>query len=221
MKKQIIIVGTGAVAAEITSYIEDTTFGKIADIEIKGYLEYLQNIDIYYTKYSFTKPVIGDLDTYQPCENDYFVLGVANINFRRKIIEILEGRGAQFISLINHTAIVARTAKIGRGNVINPMCMIGPNVVLGDFNLLTSGSIISHDCKVGNNNAFSTALLCGHVTIGDDNNFGIRATVIPHISIGDRNLIQAGMIVDKDVVDDSTVFHRFKEKVIAIPKSEQ
>ncbi len=220
MKKQIVIVGTGAVAAEITSNIEDTPFGEIAGIEIKGYLEYSQNIDAYYKKYGFTKPVIGDLDTYQPAADDYFVLGVANIGFRRKVIATLESRHAQFITLINHTAMVARTAKIGRGNVINPMCMIGPNVELGDFNILTSGSILSHDCKVGDNNAFSTALLCGHVTVGNDNTFGIRGTVVPHVTIGNRNMIQAGMIVDKDVADDSTVFHRFKEKVIAIPKSE-
>lgn len=218
MKKQIIIVGTGAVAAEITSSIEDTPFGEIAGVEIKGYLEYSQNIDIYYKRYGFIKPVIGDLDTYQPTEGDYFVLGVANVDFRRRIIAMLESRNAQFITLINHTAMVARTAKIGRGNVINPMCMIGPNVELGDFNILTSGSIISHDSKVGDNNAFSTALLCGHVVVGNDNNFGIRGTVIPHVTIGSRNTIQAGMIVDKDVADDSTIFHRFKEKVIAIPK---
>lgn len=218
MIKKIVIIGTGAVAAEITSNIEDTQFGEIAQIEIKGYLEYQQNVEGYYKKYDLQKPIIGDVDTYIPEEEDWFVIGAANIEFRKKLISTLKARSAKFATLIHHTAMVARTAKIGEGNVINPMCMIGPNANIGDFNILTSGTLISHDCVVGSNNAFSTAILCGHVKLGNDNSFGIRATVIPKVSIGNRNIIQAGMIVDKDVQDDTTVFHRFKEKVIAIPK---
>lgn len=219
MKSQIIIVGTGAVAAEITSNIEDTPYGELAGVEIKGYLEYEHNLANYYRKYNLQAPVIGDIDSYTPRSGDRFVLGVANIAFRNQLIVKLESKGAEFINLIHQTAMVSRTAIIGRGNVINPNCMIGPNVILGDFNLLTSGSIISHDCIVGRNNIFSTALLCGHVSVGCGNSFGIRSTVIPHITIGDHSTIQAGMIVDKDVPNESTVFHRFKEKIIAIPKA--
>lgn len=211
--KNIIIAGTGAVAAEITSYIEDTSFGKECGLQIKGYLEYPDNIELYYNKYKFQKPVLGDLDSYQPEEDDYFVIGVANIQFRRVVIEKLQLKSANFITLVHPSAIVARTATIGLGNVINPTCIIGPNVVIGEFNLLTSGTMLSHDCKVGDNNVFSTAVLCGHGIVGNDNEFGIRSSVIPHIEIGDKNLIQAGMIVDKNVEDDTVVFHRFKEKV--------
>lgn len=221
MKNKIIIVGTGAVAAEITSIIEDSKYGENASAEIKGYLEYSYNIDNYYRKYKFVKPILGDIDTYLPMEGDLFVIGVADISFRRKLIGILESKNAQFMNIIHHTAIIARTAHLGKGNIINPNCMIGPNAVLGDFNLLTSGSIISHDCVVGNNNVLSTGLLCGHVALGSDNYFGIRGTVIPHVVIGNNNVIQAGMIVDKDVPNEATVFYRFKEKVIAIPKKDE
>lgn len=40
---------------------------------------------------------------------------------------------------------------------------------------------------------------------------GIRVTTVPDIIIGNRNKIQAGMIVDKNVGDDSTLFYRYKE----------
>ena len=94
---------------------------------------------------------------------------------------------------------------------------MGPNVKLGDFNLLTSQSIISHDCVVGDYNFFATSLLCGHNIVGDDNYFGIRGTTLPEISIGNRNVIQAGMIVDKNIENDTTIFYRYKEKLLAIP----
>lgn len=211
--KKIILVGTGAVAAEITSYMEDTPFGRENGLEIKGYLEYPHNIIPYYEKYKLEKPVVGDIDTYQPEEDDYFVIGVANIQFRSFIIEKLKEKSAKLYTLIHPTAIVARTATIGAGNVVNPGCIIGPNAVLGECNLLTSGTVISHDCRVGNNNVFSTAVICGHVYIGNENDFGIRGTVVPKTEIGDRNVIQAGMIVDKSIGNDTVVFHRFKEKV--------
>jgi acetyltransferase-like isoleucine patch superfamily enzyme len=46
---------------------------------------------------------------------------------------------------------------------------------------------------------FSTAGICGNVQIGDENIFNIRSTVIPLVKIGNNNLIQAGMVVDKDI----------------------
>ena len=82
----------------------------------------------------------------------------------------------------------------------------------------TSYSFISHDCEVGNGNFFSKAGIAGHVKIGSNNYFGIGSVVIPHTVIGDNNLIQAGMTIDRSVKDDTTVFYRFKEKVMAIPK---
>ena len=70
---------------------------------------------------------------------------------------------------------------------------------------------------VGDYNFFATSLLCGHNIVGDDNYFGIRGTTLPEISIGNRNVIQAGMIVDKNIENDTTIFYRYKEKLLAIP----
>ena len=56
---------------------------------------------------------------------------------------------------------------------------------------------------LGNNNVFATTLLCGHVKVENDNFFGARSTVIPHFAVGNRNTVQAGMVVDKDISDDT------------------
>jgi UDP-3-O-[3-hydroxymyristoyl] glucosamine N-acyltransferase len=134
------------------------------------------------------------------------------------MIEVLRSRGANIIGFTHHSSIVASSAKVGIGNIIYPHCILGPKCELGNFNLVTSYSCISHDCLVGDNNFFSTACISGRVKIGNNNFFGVRATVIPHVSIGSNNTIQAGMIVDKNVDNDTTVFYRFKEKVMAVPK---
>jgi acetyltransferase-like isoleucine patch superfamily enzyme len=216
--KNIIIVGSGAVAAEITSYIQDSNTHSSDDrhLNILGYLEFGENISKYWSKYKFQQPVLSDIYKYNIQKNDYFIIAIANVEFRAKVLGTLRDRQASIIGFIHHSVIVANSAKIGVGNIIYPHCIIGPNATLGNDNLLTSYSFISHDCKVGDNNLFSTSGISGNVTVGNNNFFGIRATVLPNISIGDRNVIQAGMIVDKEVGNDSTVFHRFREKVIAI-----
>jgi hypothetical protein len=42
--------------------------------------------------------------------------------------------------------------------------------------------------------------------------------VIPDVNIGNGNMIQAGMMVDKSIKDETTIFYRYKESVIAVPK---
>lgn len=92
-------------------------------------------------------------------------------------------------------------------------------ICLKYFEFLTSQTCISHDCVVGFNNVFSTVIVCGRTIIGNENTFNIRSTVIPDRKIGSGNIIQAGMIVDKNIEDKTTLFYRFKEKVLAIPQN--
>ena len=72
--KNIIIVGTGAIASELTMYIKD-----IKDIQLKGYLEYDYNVNKYYNSYHYEMPVLGDVDTYIPIANDFFLIGVSDV----------------------------------------------------------------------------------------------------------------------------------------------
>lgn len=220
MKTKIVIFGTGAVAAELTSYLEDSTWGEMAGIEIKGYVASDDAGPVNWKNYRLNKPYLGLLDDYKIEEEDHFVLALGNSAVKRRLVKNIKERGGKFITLVHPTAVIARTASIGEGNIISPFVMIGPNVKLGNYNLITSQSAISHDSRIGDYNFFATSLLCGYTQVGDDNYFGIKATLIPDIVIGSRNKIQAGMIVDKNIGDDSTLFYRYKEKILAIPKTE-
>ena len=178
----MIIIGTGAVAAEISMFFSDF---------IEGYLEYPDNIDKYYNKYNLKAPVLGDIDNFN-AQGGSFILGVGSIEFRKKVIEKIKNKGGRFINLIYHTAIVSDNVKMGEGDVIYPGCIISTNVEIGCFNLLTCQSILSHDCKLGDNNILATSLHCGYVQSGSNNLFGIRSTVIPGVSIGIIILFRQG-----------------------------
>jgi UDP-3-O-[3-hydroxymyristoyl] glucosamine N-acyltransferase len=219
--RNIIIIGTGAVAAELTSYIEDNNrkVDSGNSIKLKGYIDYEYNKNTYWKKYNLKAPILCDIDSYVSSANEEVIIGISDISFRKQMIEKLIQKNAPIASFIHSSVIIPDSVQLGLGNIIYPFCIIGPNTIVGNFNMITSYSFISHDCRIGNGNFLSTAGIAGRVDIGDNNFFGIRSTVIPHVTIGDNNTIQAGMIVDKSIKDDSTVFYRYKEQVLAIPKA--
>lgn len=216
----VIIIGSGAVAAEVCSYIRDINKTAIEKINVKGFIDdNPENFKINAVKYKFDEPYLGTSDSCEFNNENKFVFGFANIKSRLNFLDKDIAKKISFITIIHPTALVADTAIIGDGNIIYPNCVIGPNATIGNNNIFTSYSFISHDCHVGDNNFFSTSGLSGNVTVGDNNFFGIRVTVIPEVTIGSNNLIQAGMTIDKNVSDDETVFYRYKEKISIINKN--
>ena len=216
--RNVIIIGAGGAGAELTFYIEDNNSkGELVDqINILGYIDDSKKN---WEKYKYNAPQLCDIDSYIPDPNEEVLIAVMDINSRKKMIETLLSKKAKIGSFIHNSVVLPKNVELGKGIIVFPFCIIEKYAIIGNYNLLTSYSFISHDCVVGNNNFLSTAGLAGSVKIGDNNYFGIRSTVIPGVEIGSNNVIQAGMIVDKDVKDDTTVFYRFKEKVLAIPKS--
>lgn len=209
--KDIIIVGTGAVAAELSNYIPSSGTHRII-----GYIEYDYNIEKYYNRYKLKSPVLGDLDTFEPIQDVEYLIGISNIDFKKLVIKKLQDKNVTIGSFIHHTCIISETCKMGIGNIIYPQSIVGPNTIIGNYNLVTSYSFISHDCNIGNNNFMSTTGLSGNVNVGDDNFFGIRSTVIPNIRIGNKNTIQSGMVVNYNLNDNSTVFYKYKEQILTI-----
>lgn len=215
----LIIVGTGAVAAEVSGYLETAEYKwKGEPIKLKGYLEF-QEYRYLHNQYRFSAPILGTIDDYIINDGDKFIIANANVLLRKQFSEKLRAKGADIINLIHPTCILAPTSEIGIGNILSPYCQLGPVAKIGNFNIMTSNTIISHDCVVGDFNSFSTVVVCGHVSIGNENNFYIRSTVVPHVSVGSGCTIQSGMVVDKDVPDGTTVFYKFKERLLAIPQN--
>lgn len=184
--KQLIIVGTGAVAAETTSFIEDSQYSSSYNVRIKGYLDINDHNML---KYEYRNPYLGEVENYAIETDDYFIVAIGNNNYRKENVDKILQKGDIFINLIHQTCIIANTAKIGIGNIIYPYSIIGPEVQLGDFNVLTSRSTISHDCSVGNYNFFAIASVSGNVNIGNENNFYTQSAVNPKIRIGNKNTI--------------------------------
>ncbi|MDB5275525.1 MAG: sugar O-acyltransferase [Ferruginibacter sp.] len=217
--KQIIIIGAGGHSAEIDDYFQYAK-KKLQDfgMEIRGYID---DNALSYGNYDFTAPFLGHIQSHVIQQDVYYIMGIANLKYRRPIIERFLAAGAVFTTFIHPDAYISASSKIGAGVVIAPGVNVGPKVSIGNFTLINSRSSMGHDTKVGAYN-FICPNVCfsGFTVVGDENLFGVNSATIPGIQIGNRNKIAAGVVLDKNVGDDEVVFYRFKEKVIAIPKSQ-
>ncbi len=215
--KKVIIVGAGGHAAEIDDYINyfnDKQSESSENYEILGFLD---DNPKSYASYSFTAPFLGEIKTHQVRKDCYYIIAIANITYRKPVIAHLIAKGGQFTSFIHPTATISKSAKLGVGVVIAPNVNIGPNVVIGNYNMINSRASIGHDTIMGDYN-FITPNVCfsGFSLIGNENMFGINSATIPNIVVGSNNKIAAGMVLDKSITDNTTVFYRFKEKIIAV-----
>ncbi|TKG95633.1 acetyltransferase [Puteibacter caeruleilacunae] len=217
MEKKVIIIGAGGHAAELDEYIQIINHkGEEPEIEVLGLID--DNSENY-DRYSFSAPLLGEIKKHKVRTDCYYLMGIANLEYRAMFVWSFLEQGAKFMSLIHPTAYVSPSATIAEGVVIGPNVNVGPNVKVGEYTLLNSRCSIGHDTVIGTCN-FICPNVCfsGFTTIGDGNMFGINSATLPGITIGSDNKIAAGMVVDKNIKDNAVVFHRFKEKVMAVPK---
>ena len=211
------MIGAGGHAAEIDEYIKySQNKTGIMELDIVGFLD---DVPENYRRYQFSAPLLGDIKAHQIQKDVCYIIGVANIKYRRIIVERFKNEGAKFATFIHFNSSISDSATIGNGVVIAPNVNIGPNVKIGDFTLLNSRSSMGHDTIVGHYNFISpNVCFSGFTTVGDNNLFGINSATIPGIKVGNCNKIAAGMVLDKNVGDNSVVFYRYKERVVAVPK---
>lgn len=215
--KNIIIIGGGGHAAEINEYIKYSQ-DKVGEKEY-NIIGFLDDNPVSYHNYKHSAPLLGGIKEHKIQQDVQYIIGIANLTYRKTIVDHFLDKGANFATLIHCNTYISESAVIGKGAVIAPNVNIGPNVKIGNFTLLNSRCSMGHDSSVGDHN-FICPNVCfsGFTIVGDENLFGINSATIPGIKVGSRNKIAAGMVLDKNVDDDSVVFYRYKERVIAVPK---
>jgi sugar O-acyltransferase (sialic acid O-acetyltransferase NeuD family) len=215
--KNVIIIGSGGHGAEIDEYIKYSQNRSAKQLyKVIGFLD---DNPVNYKNYKFSAPLLGGVKEHKVRKDCSYIIGIANLKYRKLFVEKFSVEGADFITFIHYDAYISESAKIGKGVVIAPFVNVGPNVEIGDFTFLNSRSSMGHDTVLGKFNFISpNVCFSGFTIIGDENLFGINCATIPGVKIGNRNKIAAGMVLDKNLDDDEVAFYRYKEKIIAVPK---
>ncbi len=194
MKKKLIIIGAGGHSKSITECIDEKKYNLIGFID--------ENKLGYHYGYPILGKSLADIEEYK----DYsYIIGIGDNEARKKWFEKLNGE-VDIVNIIDKSAIIAGSARIGKGNFIGKNAVINADVIIGDNNIVNTRALIEHECKVGNNNHLSTnSVINGNVVVGDNCFLGSCSVCIGQLEIGDNVTVGAGAVVIGDVESDVTV----------------
>ena len=98
-------------------------------------------------------------------ENDDLIISIGNNRIRKQLVDSLT---VHFATAVHPTAVIAGSAKLGRGTVVMANTAINPDAVIGKHCIINTGAVIEHDCTLGDFVHISpNAALAGNVTVGE------------------------------------------------------
>jgi len=199
---RIVIVGAGGFGREVLHWIRAASPEHAS--RIAGFLSAeRERLD----QHACSHEIIGDPDGYQPQPGDALVLAIGIPLVRRQVADSLRSRGAEFLTLIHPTAIVAPTATIGAGSVICPYAIVSDAARVGEFVLMNYHSSLGHDASAGDHAVLSPyATLGGGAHIAADVFLGLHASVGPGRRIGARSKVSANSCALTDAPPESIIY---------------
>lgn len=203
IEKIILIGGGGHCKSVIDSIVSCGSF------EIAGIIDVVENIG----EVVCSIPIIGEdkdlLNIFNQGVKYAFITSgsVGNCDLRQRLYNSALKVGFIIPTIVDPTAIVARSTIIGQGTFVGKGCIINSCAIISDMAIINTGAIVDHDCKISKFVHIATGVtLCGTVKIGDYTHIGAGTTIIQGINIGEETLVGAGSLVVSDIGSEIKAF---------------
>lgn len=192
--KKIIIIGAsghGKVIANIA--------------ELNGYEE-IYFLDDDKTKIKNSKyDVIGTSKEIEKYLDYDFIVGIGNNKIRAKIMDELEMKKCNIVSLIHPRAIIDDTVSIEQGSVVMANAVINADTKVGKGCIINTSCSVDHDCILEDYvHVCPGAHIAGSVFVKEHTWIGIGSSIKNNITITSNVLIGAGGVVIKDINEEGT-----------------
>ncbi|WP_437775060.1 hypothetical protein [Sorangium sp. So ce1097] len=206
----IIVIGAGKFALEVTAYIAEREGGAAA--RVRGYVA-LDDEEV-----RAQGAPVERLSEHAPRADAEYVLAVSAMERRVELISgLIDRHDLRLATVVHRSARINPEQRMGPGNIIGPKCYVGTNARLGRLNVLNAFCSLGHHATVGDNNFFSPNVHTGNsVQIGRDNLFGLGTVMIHELRIGDNNKVQAGTAIVEDVGDGQLVMMSSRVKQVGL-----
>ncbi|NLK66984.1 MAG: acetyltransferase [Campylobacteraceae bacterium] len=133
------------------------------------------------------------------------IIAIGDNQTRSRVQQKVESFGFNVVNLVHSSAVISKSAKLGKGVVVMPNAVINAEAKIGDGVIINSGAIVEHECRVGKFAHLSPNVsLAGNVEIGEFTHMGIGSVAIQGVKIGKNAIIGAGTVVIRDIKDDVT-----------------
>lgn len=197
-KKKIIILGAGGHAKSVC----DTLLALKEEYQIEGFVDGKKGDGYIYAGIS----VIGsddNLEQFYDSGIHYAIVGVGFLgkgHLRNELTKKLKRIGFFLPIIIDPTAIVSESVKVGEGTFVGKRAVVNAGVRIGKHCILNSCSLIEHDCSISDYTHIAvSACVCGGASIGKECLIGANATIIQGVQIADHTVIPAGSVVRRDI----------------------
>jgi len=200
----VILVGAGAqakYALEILRFYEDR--------QVVGLIDVMDNPD-YWGRMIGRAKVLGSMSVLKSLiengEVDAALICTGSTERKEKLWNRVRQFGVEMTSAIHPQAVLAETAQLGPGVIVNACAVIQPFARIGKGVMIHAGVVVEHDNVIEDfANLAPGVKLAGWVHVGKRAIVFTGASVIPGITIGADAIVGAGAVVIEDVADRAIV----------------
>lgn len=134
-------------------------------------------------------------------------VAVRNREKRQRLINLIESKNLNCISLVDRDARILKYAEIGRGVFLDAHVMIEVKSKVGDFVNIYYNTLIGHDNVIGKNSVFQRqCILTGNNIVEEDVFFGVAVKALKPGAVFKRNsFIHEGIYIRRGTATDEVV----------------
>ena len=148
-----------------------------------------------------------DLPAFRPQAGEPFIACAFSPQRRAELVRLALSLGLKKASaLLDPTAILPRSIRVGACSFVNAGVVIGGLSMLGEGVLVNRSASLGHHTVLGDYVSIGPgATLAGNVHVGDGASIGVGAVVLPDVRIGAGAIVAAGAVVRRHVPDGTLV----------------
>lgn len=197
--RKLFIYGSGNVGREVLDIIERQNLTNPQWSEV-GFIDDTKAIDQFrgktiYNYHTFCK-------TYSP-ETVEVVIAIGEPAARTTLFDKVVSDGYQLANVIDQTAIISPSARLGKGIIIYPGVFISSDTTIQDNVLIYNHSTVAHDSIIGACSVLSIGVIvAGNCIISNCCFLGAGATIREQIEIGEWSIIAMSSVVCKSALSE-------------------
>lgn len=150
-------------------------------------------------------PVLGATHGFLQYTDWEFFVAMGNSHVRHQLHNALVEAGKAIATLEHPKAVVAQSARIGRGSVVMAGAVVNPDARIGEGCIINTCASVDHDCIVEDFCHISVGShLSGTVHLQQHVLLGIGATVSNNLTVCAHCIIGAGAAVTTDICQSGT-----------------
>jgi sugar O-acyltransferase (sialic acid O-acetyltransferase NeuD family) len=201
--KNLIIIGARGFGREVY-FTALQSVGYRKQFMIKGFLDNKPDDQI---SEDIFPPVLGDVESYLPGNDDLFICALGKVKDKVKYSKIILDKGGRFATVVHKDVTKYSNTKIGAGCIVMKGVHLSLNVVVEDFSTIMVNSVIGHDAIIGAwSHTGPYVFVGGGSAIGTEAQLHVRSTILSGLKIGEKAVVGAGSVVIKNVESGTTVF---------------